>query len=451
MHPLPTCAQQVRPRDRAPPRPCFITRRTVRGGSGARVPVSAAGYRPRVSLPRILVLVLAGGAGGRLELLTDDPAKPAVPFAGVYRLIDFPLSNCQHSQIADVWVSVQFHPTSLSDHLANGRPWDLDRTFGGLMMLPPFQGTDRGGWHTGTADSLWRNAELVRDFDARRARRRQLRRGLQARLPRGRRRPPRLRRGGDDGDHRGRRRRRLPLRDRRRSATDDAVTDYAYKPDEPATTTATNEVFVFTPGADARPAGGARRRRPARTGLEDLGNQLLPDQTAGRPGPRAPAATATGATSARCPRTGRRTATSSTPEPPIDLDDPAWPVHTRGGRHSAARVLAGAEVDGSLLSGGTRVAGTVRGSVLSPGVVVEKGATVVDSVLLPGVRVRVGRDGHPFGARRRRRGGRGGRRGRRRRHRAGRAAGRAWTAGARLAAGARYPEPEERAEVSSTR
>ena len=73
---------------------------------------------------------------------TDQRAKPAVPFAGVYRLIDFPLSNCQHSGIPDVWVSVQYHPTSLSDHLANGRPWDLDRTTGGLMMLPPpFQGT----------------------------------------------------------------------------------------------------------------------------------------------------------------------------------------------------------------------------------------------------------------------------------------------------------------------
>jgi glucose-1-phosphate adenylyltransferase len=78
------------------------------------------------------------------------------------------------------------------------------------------------------------------------------------------------------------------------------------------------------------------------------------------------------------------------PEPPLDLDDPRWPVHTRGGRHSAARVLQGAEVDGSLVSGGTRVAGRVSGSVLSPGVVVEAGATVVDSVLLPGARVRAG-------------------------------------------------------------
>src|SRR3954454_19165546 len=119
-----------------------------------------------MALPRILVLVLAGGARGRLALLTEHRAKPAVPFAGVYRLIDFPLSNCQHSQIPDVRVSGQFHPTSLSDHLANGRPGHLDRTSGGLLTLPPFQGTDRGGWHTGTADSLWRPADLVREFDA---------------------------------------------------------------------------------------------------------------------------------------------------------------------------------------------------------------------------------------------------------------------------------------------
>src|SRR3954465_9872324 len=93
-----------------------------------------------MALPRILVLVLAGGAGGPLELLTEHRAKPAVPFAGVYRLVDFPLSNCQHAQIADVWVSVQFHPASLADHLANGRPWDLDRTTGGPMTPPPPQG-----------------------------------------------------------------------------------------------------------------------------------------------------------------------------------------------------------------------------------------------------------------------------------------------------------------------
>src|SRR4051812_25388284 len=119
-----------------------------------------------MALPRILVLVLAGGAGGRLELLTAHRAKPAVPFAGVYRLVDFPLSNCQHAQIADVWVSVQFHPASLADHLANGRPWDLDRPAGGLMTLPPRQGDERGGWNEGTDDALWRHAGPVRSAGA---------------------------------------------------------------------------------------------------------------------------------------------------------------------------------------------------------------------------------------------------------------------------------------------
>jgi glucose-1-phosphate adenylyltransferase len=340
-----------------------------------------------MALPRILVLVLAGGAGGRLELLTDQRAKPAVPFAGVYRLIDFPLSNCQHSQLADVWVSVQFHPTSLSDHLANGRPWDLDRTSGGLMVLPPFQGTDRGGWHTGTADSLWRNAELVREYepdalvvvssdavyklDYREVAESHLGSGAEVTMVT-------TEVAADDASRYGI----VQVGD------DGAITDYAYKPDEPATTTATNEVFVFSP----RPTLDRLEALAAdagEDGLDDLGSQLLPDQT--RDGlARAHPLKGYWRDVGTVPAYWEAHRDFLAAEPPIDLDDAAWPVHTRGGRHSAARILSGAVVDGSLVSGGTRVAGEVRGSVLSPGVVVEKGATVVDSVLLPGVRVRAG-------------------------------------------------------------
>src|SRR5919199_6773400 len=196
--------------------------------------------------PRILVLVLAGGAGGRLELLTEQRAKPAVPFAGVYRLIDFPLSNCGHSGIADVWVSVQYQPQSVSEHLANGRPWDLDRTTGGLMMLPPFQGSERGGWTEGTADGLWRQTELLRDFDPdalvvvssdavykldyREVAEAHLGSGAEVTMVT-------TEVAADDAARYG------VVR-----VEGDRVTDYAYKPDEPATTTATNEVFVFSPG-----------------------------------------------------------------------------------------------------------------------------------------------------------------------------------------------------------
>jgi glucose-1-phosphate adenylyltransferase len=339
-----------------------------------------------MALPRILVLVLAGGAGGRLELLTDQRAKPAVPFAGVYRLVDFPLSNCQHSHIADVWVSIQFHPTSLTEHLANGRPWDLDRTSGGLLTLPPFQGTERGGWNTGTADSLWRHADLVRGFDpdalvvvsADAVYKLDYREVVEAHL-------------GSGGE--------VTMVTTEVAADDasrygivevdgDRVTGYAYKPDEPATTTATNEVFVFDPGPTLDRLEQLNDE-VGEEGLEDLGSHLLPAQT--RDG---------AARAYRFDGYWRDVGTIDAyweahrefirEDPPLDLDDPAWPVRTRGGRHSAARVLRGAVVEDSLVSGGTRVAGEVRGSVLAPGVVVERGATVVDSVLLPGARVRSG-------------------------------------------------------------
>jgi len=339
-----------------------------------------------MALPRILVLVLAGGAGGRLELLTEQRAKPAVPFAGVYRLIDFPLSNCQHSGIADVWVSVQFHPTSLSDHLANGRPWDLDRTSGGLMMLPPFQGTDRGGWVSGTANLLWRQADLIREYDAdalvvvssdavykldyREVVESHLGSGAEVTMVT-------TEVEADDASRYG-----------IVQVEGERVTDYAYKPDEPATTTATNEVFVFTPGPTLDRLE-ALHGELGEDALEDLGTHLLPAQT-GDGLARAHPLGGYWRDVGTVPAYWQAHRDFLAEEPPIDLDDPAWPVHTRGGRHSAARILGGAVVDGSLVSGGTRVAGEVRGSVLSPGVVIEKGATVVDSVLLPGVRVRAG-------------------------------------------------------------
>jgi ADP-glucose pyrophosphorylase len=116
--------------------------------------------------PKVLAPVMAGGEGSRLELLTDRRAKPAVPFAGVFRLIDLPLSNCVHSGIEDVWVLQQYRLQSLDDELANGRPWDLDRTYGGLRLLSPQLGSgEQDGFHEGNADAIWRNRQLIAEHD----------------------------------------------------------------------------------------------------------------------------------------------------------------------------------------------------------------------------------------------------------------------------------------------
>ena len=270
-----------------------------------------------MSRVRTLVLVLAGGAGGRLELLTRDRAKPAVPFAGTHRLIDFPLSNCHNAGLHDVWVSQQFNPVSLSDHLANGRPWDLDRTDGGLLIVHPRQGNDgRGGFPTGTADAMWRAAPMIREFapealvvlsadavyalDYGALVEEHVEAGAPATMVTTEVEP-------DDAGRYG-----------VVQADGGRVRDYAYKPDDPAGNLICNEVFVFAPDAvldrlDERGEDNAE---------EDLGDTLLPG-----PG-RAPAtcastgSTASGATSARSTPTGRctwscspsrRRSTSTTP------------------------------------------------------------------------------------------------------------------------------------------
>ena len=113
----------------------------------------------------VLAIIQAGGAGGRMDVLTLERAKPALSFAGSYQLIDFPLSNLVNSRIDDVWLSVQYQASALEEQVLNGRPWDLDRTGGGLRMLVPQEGTgslDEEGFAKGNADELFRLRDQIR-------------------------------------------------------------------------------------------------------------------------------------------------------------------------------------------------------------------------------------------------------------------------------------------------
>ncbi len=349
-----------------------------------------------MAAPRVLVLLLAGGAGSRLERLTDDRAKPAVPFGGPYRLVDVALSNCRNSGLSDVWVVQQQHPASLAEALANGRPWDLDRTTGGLLVLPPALGTDRDGWHRGTADALWKQTDLIREFA-----------------------PDALVVLSADGIYR------MDLHDvvMDHLASDAAVTivtvrvdaedasrygvvevdgagavrGYAYKPDDPASDLVANEVFVFDPTraldtleaiAD-EVAAEAEEDDDRGDELGDLGDHLLPrlvDAGAAREhrfdGYWRDVGTVQAYLDGHLDLVG--------PEPAFVFDDDQRPILSSRRRTTTARFLDGARVVDAEVSGGAVIAGVVIRSVVGPGAVVERGAEVVDSVLLPGAVVRTG-------------------------------------------------------------
>ncbi len=112
-----------------------------------------------------VAMLLAGGQGSRLYALTEKTAKPAVPFGGKYRIIDFPLSNCVNSGIDTVGVLTQYQPLVLNEYIGNGLPWDLDRAFGGVKILPPYQGKNGADWYKGTANAIYQNLQFIDRYD----------------------------------------------------------------------------------------------------------------------------------------------------------------------------------------------------------------------------------------------------------------------------------------------
>jgi glucose-1-phosphate adenylyltransferase len=343
---------------------------------------------------RVLALIQAGGAGGRLEVLTRERAKPALPFAGVFQLVDFPLSNLTHSGISHVWLSVQFQGSTLEEEVSNGRPWDLDRNVEGLRLLMPQEGTgslDEDGFARGNADELYRIRDQIARVDP------------EVLLVMSADHVYRLDFNEVLDTHRREQAEctvvttEVPISEAGDHATveveDGRVVGFDYKPDEPTTGVIATEVFAYNPRVLAevlddlhRELGGGAEGGD--TGLADFGDHLLP-------------------------RLVERGKTVAHPLEGYwrDLGQPHhylaahrdvlcddvgvlgvadWPILTRQPQRAPARILDGAEVIDSLVSPGSRVAGRVERSVLGPGVVVEPDAHVQDSVVFADCVVRSG-------------------------------------------------------------
>ena len=344
----------------------------------------------------VLALVQAGGQGSRMDVLTRERAKPALPYGGVHRLIDFALSGLVHADLADVWVSLEYQVTSIDEYLAGGRPWSLDRNRGGFRRMVPQTGTGpatESGFAHGNGDLLLRMSADIEAFGARTLVVCSADHVFNTDLA------PVI----EEHVAAGRAATVLTSEVTRKDASDNVVvlarrdgtvTGVEHKPSRPSTGTVATEIFVYDTEAllaDAARAAGASSPATADqddedgdSGIGDFGEHLLPRLVEG------------GAVVA-VPLTGywrdvgqpglylqsHRDLLAGT----VDVfDHPDRPVISHWPDRPAARVRAAGECHDSVLSPGADVVGLVVGSVLGPGVVVEKGAEVHDSVLHGGLR-----------------------------------------------------------------
>ena len=321
----------------------------------------------------VLTLILAGGEGERLSILSQVRAKPGVPFGGKYRIIDFALSNVVNSGLSDVGILTQYAPRSLMDHIGVGRPWDLDRSRGGVTLLQPYLGRGRTrDWYRGTADAVLQNLEFVLDRDPELV----------------------LVLAGDHVykmDYR-------PFIERHRAVSADVtcavrtvpideahrfgiaavdmdgrITAFIEKPADPPSNLVSMGVYVFTWDA---------LRAALRSDLIDFGGDVLPDMVAS--GKRVFAYEFGGYWQdvGTVEAYWRASLALLSDAPGIDLYDRGWLIYTRSEERAPAFIAASAMVERSMVSHGCVIEGTVERSILSPGVHVAPGATVRDSIVM---------------------------------------------------------------------
>ena len=321
----------------------------------------------------VLTLILAGGEGERLSILSQVRAKPGVPFGGKYRIIDFALSNAVNSGLSDVGILTQYAPRSLIDHIGVGRPWDLDRSRGGVSLLQPYIGRGRArDWYRGTADAVLQNLDFVADrnpdlvlvlagdhvykMDYR----------------------PFIELHGAKGAEVTCAVRTVPMEEAHRFgilavAADGRVTDFIEKPANPPSNLVSMGVYVFS---------WPFLREVLSPERVDFGRDVLPRMVAG--GHRVYAYEFGGYWQdvGTVESYWRASIDLLGDEPGIDLYDRGWLIYTRSEERAPALIRPEAHVERSMVSHGCVIEGTVERSLLSPGVRVGRGAVVRDSIVM---------------------------------------------------------------------
>lgn len=333
-----------------------------------------------------VAMLLAGGQGSRLYALTEFTAKPAVSFGAKYRIIDFPLSNCINSGIDTVGVLTQYQPLQLNEYIGNGQPWDLDRTFGGVTVLPPYQGKKGADWYKGTANAIYQNLKYISRYDPEYV----------------------LILSGDhiykmDYAKMLRAHKKtgaactisvleVPLKEASRfgilsADENNKIFKFEEKPKNPTSTKASMGIYIFTKDAlfkyleeDAVTEGSSN----------DFGKNIIPTML--EKGEKMYAYNFEGywkdVGTIKSLWEANMDLLGDSPE--FEIDDPSWKIRSRNTAQAPQYIGSDAIVENSVITEGCEIDGSVINSVISPGVKIEKGAVVKDSVIMQGSVIKKG-------------------------------------------------------------
>ena len=333
-----------------------------------------------------IAMLLAGGQGSRLYVLTSDVAKPAVPFGGKYRIIDFPLSNCTNAGIDTVGVLTQYKPLELNSYIGSGQPWDLDRLDGGVHILPPYmQEGEKGSWYKGTANAIYQNIGFVDMYD-----------------------PEYVVILSGDHIYKMDYSKMVEAHKAANAACtisvmevpwdeasrfgimavdgNDHIVEFQEKPKEPKSNLASMGIYVFSWKKLREYLINDEKDEKS---SNDFGKNIIPNMlNAGETmfayrfeGYWKDVGTLESLWDANMDMLSRGD---------LDLLESSWPIYARLPLNPPAFIASSAMVEHSVVTQGCEVQGTVRNSVLSHSVQIEEGAEVLYSVLMPGVTVKKG-------------------------------------------------------------
>lgn len=333
-----------------------------------------------------VAMLLAGGQGSRLYALTHDMAKPAVPYGGKYRIIDFPLSNCVNSGIDTVGVLTQYQPLVLHDYIGNGQPWDLDKMNGGVHCLPPYQTALGAEWYKGTANAIYQNIPFVDRYD-----------------------PEYVIILSGDHIYKMDYNKMLEFHKEKNADCTIAVldvsleeasrfgimtadengyiTEFEEKPKQPKSTLASMGIYIFTWNKLKQYLIDNENDE---TASKDFGKNIIPDMLANKEVMVAYPFEGYWKDVGTLDSLWEANMDLLNPNIPIDLYDPEWKMYSRNPIMPPQYIGSEAVVENSMITDGCVVNGTVDFSIIFEGVTIEAGATVTDSIIMPGSVIKSG-------------------------------------------------------------